>query len=161
MLGKAAGAILRETEGVYLCVDQDGWKHLPSTLPPSALLMTSVLAGGTNIPQNERLFSCDMSAALGLSVEKLLIPKIQLLSLPYKQKHRGDMWFRIKSIWGKQSHVRNEFQVEKEYICCLLQRGEHQNLQKSTMGWLTLLKMMCISSVHFPKRSETCITGRI
>lgn len=50
MLGKSAGPILREAEGVYLCVDQDGWKHLLSTLPPSALLMTSVLASGINIP---------------------------------------------------------------------------------------------------------------
>lgn len=36
--------------GVYLCVDQDGWRHFPSTFPPSALLMTSALAWGTNIP---------------------------------------------------------------------------------------------------------------
>lgn len=34
MLEKAVGPILREAEGVYLRVDQDGWKHLPSMLPP-------------------------------------------------------------------------------------------------------------------------------
>lgn len=36
--------------GVHLCVHQDGWKHFPSMLPFSALLMTSALAWGTNIP---------------------------------------------------------------------------------------------------------------
>lgn len=30
--------------------EQDGWKQLPSTWPPPALLMTSALASGTNIP---------------------------------------------------------------------------------------------------------------
>lgn len=53
------------------------------------------------------------------------------------------MWFGIKSIWEKQSHIRNGFRAEKGgYICCLLER-EHQNLQEHN-GWLTLFKMLCI-----------------
>lgn len=70
------------------------------------------------------------------------------------------MRFGIQSVLEKQSHVRNESWVEKwrHNVCW---KEENTRMYRRPQGLFTLLKMMCISTVHSHLRGETCTICRM
>lgn len=98
-----------------------------------------------------------MSAALGISVEKLLIPKIWLLSFFLVSGNIGGNVVGIQSTWKKQSHARNGLWVEQGGWISRWLEEKNARIYRRAPWALNSAQ----GDVQFCLRCETCVTVRM